>query len=267
MFYDEDTKLGDYDSETDVTDMEDIYPTSKQAQNVEIMQANMSGTPAAEIPRRNVSDWGPRTAFRPVLDVPKARSHSTRFNRIRHIKVEEIALKIESKDGSEDVQASSVSEMPTSSSAVHTTTLRPKRESSVKSFKVEQATAKKKKRTHEHTLGPSMSDTAVDFRQRRVIETEYKQHLATLLDDNVVQEVEEEGGITPLGRLFKAAVRMLERVHVERKVRTSVTPDVKAEGNDTPIADLETMCRRAIKAEEETRRLKSALRDLLESSG
>lgn len=64
-----------------------------------------------------------------------------------------------------------------------------------------------------------MTPNAVDYRERKVVQEQYREHLATLLDADIVEQVEEEGGITPLGRLYKASVRMLERVKEERDSR------------------------------------------------
>lgn len=38
-----------------------------------------------------------------------------------------------------------------------------------------------------------------------------------MVDQDIVQQVEAEGWITPIGRLFKAGVRMMERVQKERE--------------------------------------------------
>jgi hypothetical protein len=38
-----------------------------------------------------------------------------------------------------------------------------------------------------------------------------------MIDKDIVQQVEAEGWITPVGRLFKAGVRMMERVQRERE--------------------------------------------------
>lgn len=43
------------------------------------------------------------------------------------------------------------------------------------------------------------------------------------LDQDIVQQVEAEGWITPIGRLIKAGVRMMERVQEERE---SVQPSL-----------------------------------------
>jgi len=63
---------------------------------------------------------------------------------------------------------------------------------------------------HDHSKGPSITKQAVDYRERKTIQAEYQKRLAELIDEDIVRQVENEGGITPLGRLLKASVRMLE---------------------------------------------------------
>lgn len=69
---------------------------------------------------------------------------------------------------------------------------------------------------HDRSKGLSMTPSAVDYRERKVIQQQYQDRLATLIDGDIVTQVEEEGGITPLGRILKGAVRMVERCQRER---------------------------------------------------
>lgn len=75
---------------------------------------------------------------------------------------------------------------------------------------------------YDRSQGPSMTPNAVDYRERKVIQQEYQDQLTARLDAAVVQQVESEGGITPLGRLFKAAVRTIELMQAEK---AKVNPD------------------------------------------
>ncbi|EXJ66636.1 uncharacterized protein A1O5_10307 [Cladophialophora psammophila CBS 110553] len=57
----------------------------------------------------------------------------------------------------------------------------------------------------------SMSKTAVDFRNRKEVEGHYKKKVCAMIDHDVLERVEAEGGITPAGRMYKAVYRMMER--------------------------------------------------------
>ncbi|OAL20494.1 hypothetical protein AYO22_08795 [Fonsecaea multimorphosa] len=55
---------------------------------------------------------------------------------------------------------------------------------------------------------PSQS---IDFRNRREAEESYRKKVCALIDDDILQRVDAEGGITPVGRMYKAICRMMER--------------------------------------------------------
>ncbi|KIW88403.1 uncharacterized protein Z519_10972 [Cladophialophora bantiana CBS 173.52] len=57
----------------------------------------------------------------------------------------------------------------------------------------------------------SMSKTAVDFRNRKEVEGYYKKKVSAMIDHDVLERVEAEGGITPAGRMYKAIYRTMER--------------------------------------------------------
>ncbi|OQV02224.1 hypothetical protein CLAIMM_07458 [Cladophialophora immunda] len=57
----------------------------------------------------------------------------------------------------------------------------------------------------------SQSKTAVDFRKRREVEEAYRQRVCAMIDDDILQRVDAEGGITPVGRMYKAVYTMMER--------------------------------------------------------
>ncbi|OAP64173.1 hypothetical protein AYL99_00145 [Fonsecaea erecta] len=59
--------------------------------------------------------------------------------------------------------------------------------------------------------GLSQSKAAADFRNRREVEEAYRKKVCALIDDDILERVDAEGGITPAGRLFKAIYRMMER--------------------------------------------------------
>ena len=52
---------------------------------------------------------------------------------------------------------------------------------------------------------------------RKTKEREFEQRLKAMIDQDIVSQVEAEGWLTPNGRLFKAGIRMMERVQQERK--------------------------------------------------
>lgn len=266
MFFDGNTSFEHYDSDTECTDVEEIHPISTTARSVSFKHLKRDETPAAEILTSNVTASSIRTVFRPELDRPKARNHNTGFNRIKHIKDGELTLKAEVNEGSEDIETSSVSEAPTSSSALNVAVARRECAGSVKSLKVEKRPIRKRT-SHNRMLGPSMTKNAIDYRQRKEVQEPYREHLATLLDADIVEQVEEEGWITPDGRLYKASVRMLERVKHERGFRTILLADVKIDTGVVPSTELETMRRRLTEAEGTIRHFRSTLKAILDASG
>jgi predicted TIM-barrel fold metal-dependent hydrolase len=60
---------------------------------------------------------------------------------------------------------------------------------------------------------------AIDYRSRIAYQKELEETLRGLLDQDIVEQVEAEGRITRIGRLFKAGVRMMERVQEERATK------------------------------------------------
>ena len=121
---------------------------------------------------------------------------------------------------------------------------------------------------HDRSLGPSMTPSAIDYRERKIIQAQYQTRLAELLDLDIVSQVEAEGGITPLGRLFKAGVRMMERVVDERADRIKDEPkhdDDAASLSSKPLAGQdEHLMQRAIKAEAKVAFMQLALRNILD---
>lgn len=115
---------------------------------------------------------------------------------------------------------------------------------------------------HDRSLGPSMTPQAVDYRERKVIQKEYEERLMELIDSDIRNQVDGEGGITPLGRLFKAGVRMMERVQNERAQSRSLSPSPNAMELEEEVKMLKT---RAITAEADLLELKNHLRHLVGS--
>ncbi|KIX07990.1 uncharacterized protein Z518_02644 [Rhinocladiella mackenziei CBS 650.93] len=62
----------------------------------------------------------------------------------------------------------------------------------------------------------SMSKNAVDHRKRKNIEENYRKKVCTLIDADILERVREEGGITPAGRMYKAAYTMLTRLRGQK---------------------------------------------------
>lgn len=175
--------------------------------------------------------------FRPALDVPRNRnSKDARYHKIAEIKVE----------GSVSDEESEAQVLGAGSD---NGTLRQKRAGSATSFDLERELPVRKRAAHKRSEGPSMSKGAVDYRERKSVEADYQARFAELLDHDIVQQVDQEGGITPQGRLFKAGVRMLERVERERELRT-LPPS-----GETSVGDAGLKAR-ALKAEEQLKQCK-----------
>jgi predicted TIM-barrel fold metal-dependent hydrolase len=62
----------------------------------------------------------------------------------------------------------------------------------------------------------SATTNAIDSRSRIACQKELDKTFKALLDEDIVQQVEAQGWITRIGRLFKAGVRMIERIQKER---------------------------------------------------
>lgn len=120
---------------------------------------------------------------------------------------------------------------------------------------------------HDRSKGLSMSRNAVDYRLRKNVQSQYRNQLVVLIDGDIVNEVENEGGITPLGRLFKAAVRMLERVQGERaqNTRTGGSTERFGQAHESQRVNSQTenLKRETSDASEELVALKQKLRALL----
>ncbi|ETI27233.1 hypothetical protein G647_09916 [Cladophialophora carrionii CBS 160.54] len=82
----------------------------------------------------------------------------------------------------------------------------------------------------------SMSKTAVDYRERKKIEKSYKEKICAFIDNDILQRVDFEGGITPDGRLYKAILMMMERK--EARPKQAVTPFDDGPGSSDDIARL-----------------------------
>lgn len=115
---------------------------------------------------------------------------------------------------------------------------------------------------HDRTKGLSMTKSAVDYRERKVIQQQYQDRMASLLDEDIVNQVEEEGGITPLGRLFKAGVRMLERVQLERAGSVETPQAPPTQRNEEASAN--RVRQKTIVAVTELEAFKGKLQDLLD---
>lgn len=293
--------LHDYsESETDETDIEDILPQWTQTQHRNPTRVPvLSQTP---VHNETVTPSTTQQPFRLEGDIPKKRMHNRGFHPIRPMKRKEpdtdsdeskknpSALRSGSPSGSED-QRPSTSRRKRACAACrkkkhtchHKKTVLglsqsrraaprsasdplPSSHKGARTFKVEKNDAKPRNGSKEY----SMSKTAVDFRERKKLQAEYQEELAELLDDDVVQQVEMEGGITPLGRLFKAAVQMLQRVKEIRALNaqeneTATYQPTASDDRKVPIAKLKQMQRNAREAQQKIENLNQAIRDLVEA--
>lgn len=164
--------------------------------------------------------------FTPSLNTVKARTHNTGFNPIRLDSVQPISHKYKSTTNSR--LCTLLSQVPikgepaASDHSNHSNTeLKRTRSMSLTNIPDHAEVAEvKKRRVHDHSKGPSMTPSAIDYRERKKIAAEYQVRFAELLDDDIVQGVEAEGWLTPIGRLFKAGVRQLERQIEERRTKS-----------------------------------------------
>lgn len=250
MFF-SDHESQDAGSESEATELEDIpfLPTPERTSLS--MTSNEGQLPSIE-PTSVITEHNHNTSFRPEWDTPKLRNHNKGFNKIRQIKIED--SETDTKNEANETIAGNDSQ-----------SLRPECENSAGSVKIktEKKSIPSKRNSHKHSLGLSMSKNAVDFRQRKVVEKQYQERLAEMLDSDIVQQVDEEGGITPLGRVFKAGVRVMERVQQERSCQRVLPPGAKISDAEVSAAEFELMRQRALKAEEKLRQYQSALRALL----
>ncbi|EXJ61669.1 hypothetical protein A1O7_02098 [Cladophialophora yegresii CBS 114405] len=58
----------------------------------------------------------------------------------------------------------------------------------------------------------SMYENAVDARERLKIAKSYKEKICAIIDTDILQRVDSEGGITPDGRFYKAILMMMDRM-------------------------------------------------------
>ena len=153
----------------------------------------------------------------------------------------------------------------THSSSIAGTQPAPVKKTSATTNRVKKEEKVYKRVPHDRSKGPSMTPSAVDFRARKVQQKQYEERLAALLDDDIVDQVEEEGGITPLGRLFKAGVRMLERVQAERAGRRNMTQH-DDDGRQYLVGENRVLQETSNVAEDKLVEFKEKLRVLLDES-
>lgn len=120
-----------------------------------------------------------------------------------------------------------------------------------------------KKTPHDRSRGLSMTPSAVDYRERKVVQAQYQARLAELLDSDIVRQVEAEGGITPDGRLYKAAVRMMERMMDERADRPKSEPKNEKAVFRPGADETQQLRERATQAEEKLAVFKKALQEIM----
>jgi len=128
-------------------------------------------------------------------------------------------------------RASGARPVPTNTRNKSLQNKRPLNASAARSTKT---TTKTKTRQSEKKV--SMSKTAVDFRKRKQAEADLCEKVCVLIDDDILEAVEEEGGITPPGRMYKAVLRMMQRMGYgegeegKRKGNEQAKAKVKAQG-------------------------------------
>ncbi|KIW84793.1 hypothetical protein Z517_00181 [Fonsecaea pedrosoi CBS 271.37] len=98
------------------------------------------------------------------------------------------------------------------------------------------------KPTGEEVKELSQSRSAVDWRNRKEVEEAYRKKVCAMIDDDILDQVNAEGGITPIGRMYKAVCWMLERQNVDN---AHVTNEAGQEDITTLRAENEAM-RKAI---------------------
>lgn len=236
----------DSSAETEATELEDINP---------LPTPQRQSTPGDTIQRPVVSlasilgtsNSEHDTSFRPKGDIPRVRPATSRFRKISNIKAEDVTEGIKTEE--------------TVSIAESVPQFRGrKRTSSFDDSRIEEKPSARRRVPHDFSLGPSMTTGAVDYRQRKAVNKEYQAHFASLLDSDIVEQVDAEGGITPQGRLFKAGVRMLERVREERNYRRLLA------SREASVGEVE-LAARAEKAEVTIKECKANLEALLKRLG
>lgn len=97
--------------------------------------------------------------------------------------------------------------------------------------------------THPSVSTDYTTANAVDYRARLAYQKELEEELRKSLDQDIVQQVEAEGWITPAGRLFKAGIRQMQRVTQEREAVEAAdhrTMELNFEGQEWKIQRLES---------------------------
>ena len=97
--------------------------------------------------------------------------------------------------------------------------------------------------THASVSTDFTTANAVDYRARIAYQKEMEDEFRKSLDQDIVQQVEAEGWITPAGRLFKAGIRQMQRVTQEREAVEAAdhrTMELNFEGQQRKIQRLES---------------------------
>lgn len=296
-----------FESESDETDVEDIPPFPTQVRTLKfVVQPGGRKTDAGQL-SGDLGASKQEASFRPQLDTPDNCRRSARLNPIpnqegpheseeansrdddHHSETSDSVLDFEENPRvgpKADIQTKSVGtgtredcrltkvvsihikSAGTPSGALASgpkSSTASQQKSDTNDFKVKKATDKNTNRKRRGTV--PLSKGAKDSRQRRAIEEQYQKRLEELLDEDIRQQVEQEGGITPIGRLFKAGVRMMERVSEERKNRNVASEqedkdEDEDEDKERSDAELESMRQRALRAEQKVQDFTAALQIL-----
>ncbi len=64
----------------------------------------------------------------------------------------------------------------------------------------------------------------MDYRGRKQVERDYKDKVCAFIDQDILDRVDSEGGITPEGRVYKAVYEMMEREQRQGGQQQVVTP-------------------------------------------
>ncbi|KAK5089495.1 hypothetical protein LTR24_006137 [Lithohypha guttulata] len=274
--------------------LEDIDPLPSPLRAPRLPRSNtLEVEPVAQSDTSSLTFKEEATPFVPPLEVPRSRVNNTRFNPIRpNIGADDA----ESGDEADDKRIKSVVSSSYKNTRPCATCRKMKRRcshadritrpapSAPRSSAVsdpskdsqdglKSAGRIKKDGTpyeripHDRSKGLSMTPSAVDYRERKIVQAQYQSRLAELLDADIVSQIEIEGGITPLGRLFKAGVRMMERVIEERsdrvKEETKHEDDAASPKSKLVINESELLRERATHAEEKLAAFKQAMRNIM----
>ena len=77
---------------------------------------------------------------------------------------------------------------------------------------------------------------ATDHRERRAVEKELKEKVCASIDEDILQQVDAEGGITPGGRLYKAVYLMMRRT--QGQCQQTITPPRSSPEISDELAEL-----------------------------